>query len=88
MLKLKNLEASHPRVAGIVQAHRQQIDAAGIGRQQMRFKDIDINKLPENSIRDKSPDACPLSAFLTARGAPPRLALARRLRASLGPRAL
>lgn len=33
MLKLKVLQASHPRVAGIVQAHRQQIDAAGIGRQ-------------------------------------------------------
>src|SRR3977135_478822 len=33
---------------------------------------------------------CPslLSAFITARGAPPPLALARRLRASLGPRAL
>src|SRR6185312_2424707 len=29
-----------------------------------------------------------LSAFLTARGAPPPLALARRLRASLGPQAL
>jgi len=28
MWKLKNLEASHPRIAGIVQAHRQQIDAA------------------------------------------------------------
>ena len=72
MLKLKNLEASHPRVAGIVQAHRQQIDAAGIGRQQMRFKDIEINKLPENSIRDKSPDACPLSLFSLLAGPHPR----------------
>src|SRR4026207_136100 len=31
---------------------------------------------------------CPLSALLIARGAPPPLALARRLRASLGPQAL
>jgi hypothetical protein len=40
MWKLKNLEASHPRVAGIVQAHRQQIDAAGDGRQQMSDEGI------------------------------------------------
>ncbi len=40
LLKLKGLEASHPRVAGIVQAHRQQIDAAGARRQQVSEKDI------------------------------------------------
>jgi collagenase-like PrtC family protease len=40
VLKLKGLKASHPRVAGIVQAHRQQIDAAGAGQQQMSEKDI------------------------------------------------
>jgi len=40
VLKLKDLEASHPRVAGIVQAHRQQIDAAGARQQQMSEKDI------------------------------------------------
>jgi hypothetical protein len=40
VLKLKVLEASHPRVAGIVQAHRQQIDAAGAGQQQVSEKDI------------------------------------------------
>jgi hypothetical protein len=40
LLKLKVLEASHPRVAGIVQAHRQQIDAAGDGRQQMSDEGI------------------------------------------------
>jgi len=40
LLKLKVLEASHPRTAGIVQAHRQQIDAACARRQQMSEKDI------------------------------------------------
>ena len=40
MLKLKVLQASHPRVAGIVQAHRQQIDAAGIGRQDGDRRDM------------------------------------------------
>ena len=40
VLKLKILEASHPRIAGIVQVHRQQIDAATAGRQQMRNRDI------------------------------------------------
>jgi hypothetical protein len=39
-LKLKILQASHPRVAGIVQAHRQQIDVAGAGQQQMSDEDI------------------------------------------------
>jgi hypothetical protein len=38
-LKLKNLEASHPRVAGMVQAHRQHIDAAH-GRQEVDDGDI------------------------------------------------
>jgi hypothetical protein len=40
MWKLKSLEASHPRVAGTVQAHRQQIDAAADGQQQMSQEDI------------------------------------------------
>ena len=40
VLKLKGLKASHPRVAGIVQAHRQQIDVAGAGQQQMSEEDI------------------------------------------------
>jgi len=40
LLKLKILQASHPRVAGIVQAHRQQFDAAPAGQQQMSEKDI------------------------------------------------
>jgi len=40
LLKLRILQASHPRVAGIVQAHRQQIDAAGARQQQMSEKDI------------------------------------------------
>jgi hypothetical protein len=40
LLWLKILQASHPRVAGIVQAHRQQIDAAPAGQQQMSEKDI------------------------------------------------
>ena len=40
VLKLKGLKASHPRVAGIVQAHRQQIDAAGHGRQQVSDEGI------------------------------------------------
>jgi hypothetical protein len=40
VLKLKNLEVSHPRIAGIVQAHRQHIDAAGAGRQQMSDRSI------------------------------------------------
>ena len=40
LLKLRILQASHPRVAGIVQAHRQQIDAAGAGQQQMSKEDI------------------------------------------------
>jgi len=40
LLKLKILQASHPRVAGIVQAHRQQIDVAGAGQQQMSDEDI------------------------------------------------
>jgi hypothetical protein len=40
VLRLKVLEASHPRVAGIVQVHRQQIDAARGRRQQMSEKDI------------------------------------------------
>jgi len=39
-LKLKLRPASHPLVAGIVQAHRQQIDAAGARQQQMSEKDI------------------------------------------------
>ena len=40
VLKLKVLEASHPRIAGIIQAHRQQIDAAFGRRQQMDERDI------------------------------------------------
>jgi hypothetical protein len=40
MLKLKGLQASHPRIAGIVQTHRQQIDAAVSGRQQMSEENI------------------------------------------------
>jgi hypothetical protein len=40
MFELKILEASHPRVAGIVQTHRQQIDAAEICRQRMRKENI------------------------------------------------
>jgi hypothetical protein len=39
MLKLEDLEASHPRVAGIVQTHRQQVDTQ-TGRQQVRTRDI------------------------------------------------
>ncbi len=39
-LKLKNLKASHPRVAGMVQAHRQHIDAAHAGQQQVDNGDI------------------------------------------------
>jgi hypothetical protein len=34
-VEAEGLKASHPRVAGIVQAHRQQIDAAGARQQQM-----------------------------------------------------
>ena len=51
-LKLKNLEASHPRVAGMVQAHRQHIDAAH-GRQEVRTKDINTSKLAEIGTWDK-----------------------------------
>ena len=40
MLKLKVLQASHPRAAGIVQTHRQQIDAAVTRRQQVGTRDI------------------------------------------------
>ena len=40
MLKLKVLQASHPRVAGIVQTHRQQIDTAVTRRQQVGTRDI------------------------------------------------
>jgi hypothetical protein len=40
VLKLRILEASHPRIAGIVQVHRQQIDAAAHGQQQVSEKDI------------------------------------------------
>ena len=40
MLKLKVLQASHPRIAGIVQTHRQQIDTAADGQQQMSQEDI------------------------------------------------
>ncbi len=54
MWKLKNLEASHPRVAGIVQAHRQQIDAAWMGRQQMRSKYIENTKVPARAGGVKS----------------------------------
>ena len=39
MLEVEELEVSHPRVAGIVQTHRQQIDAR-TGRQQVRTRDI------------------------------------------------
>jgi hypothetical protein len=46
MWKLKNLEASHPRVAGMVQAHRQQIDAVHAGQQQVDENDMYINTLP------------------------------------------
>ena len=35
----EGLEASHPRVAGIVQTHRQQFDTQ-TGRQQVRARDI------------------------------------------------
>jgi hypothetical protein len=44
--KLKNLEASHPRVAGMVQAHRQQIDAAETEQQLMDENDMYIRTLP------------------------------------------
>jgi len=50
-LKLKNLEASHPRVAGMVQAHRQHIDT--VQGRQARTKDIKDNKLAENGAWDK-----------------------------------
>lgn len=40
MRKLKNLEASHPRVAGMVQAHRQQIDAVRAGQQQVDMQNM------------------------------------------------
>ena len=40
MLKLKGLQASPPRVAGIVQTHRQQIDAAVTRRQQVSTSGI------------------------------------------------
>jgi hypothetical protein len=40
MLKLNGLQASHPRIAGIVQTHRQQIDAAVTGRQQVSEENI------------------------------------------------
>ncbi len=39
-VEAEGLEASHPRIAGIVQTHRQQVDTAQIGRQQVRTKDI------------------------------------------------
>ena len=39
VLEVENLEASHPRVAGIVQTHRQQVDTQ-TGRQQVRTRDI------------------------------------------------
>jgi hypothetical protein len=39
IVEVEDLEASHPRVAGIVQTHRQQVDAQ-TGRQQVRTRDI------------------------------------------------
>jgi hypothetical protein len=41
VLEVENLEASHPRVAGIVQTHRQQVDTQ-TGRQQARTRDIKV----------------------------------------------
>ena len=41
ILEVEILEASHPRVAGIVQTHRQQVDTQ-TGRQQGRTKDIKL----------------------------------------------
>jgi len=60
MWKLKNLEASHPRVAGMVQAHRQQIDAAAHGEQQMSKEAIQIGKLPELPAKGKNAVDCGL----------------------------
>jgi len=40
IVEAEGLEASHPRVAGIVQTHRQQIDTAADGQQQMSQEDI------------------------------------------------
>ena len=39
IVEAEGLEASHPRVAGIVQTHRQQVDTQ-TGRQQVRTRDI------------------------------------------------
>jgi hypothetical protein len=39
MFEAEGLEASHPRVAGIVQTHRQQVGAQ-TGRRQVMTKDI------------------------------------------------
>jgi len=39
IVEVEDLEASHPRVAGIVQTHRQQLDTQ-TGRQQVRARDI------------------------------------------------
>ena len=46
IVTIEGLEASHPRVAGIVQTHRQQVDTAQMGRQAVRTRDIKENKVP------------------------------------------
>ena len=73
MLKLKVLQASHPRVAGIVQAHRQQIDAAGIGRQNGERRDMYCSKVISRSGEVSSwrvrPTTCRLLSLRLARAA-------------------
>ena len=54
MWKLKNLEASHPRIAGIVQTHRQQIDAVHAGQQQADRQNIQKRTLTESNGKGKS----------------------------------
>ena len=46
IVEAEGLEASHPRVAGIVQTHRQQVDTAQMGRQPVRTEDIKDYKVP------------------------------------------
>lgn len=53
MWKLKNLEASHPRIAGIVQTHRQQIDAVHAGQQQADRQNIQKRTLTESNGKGK-----------------------------------
>src|SRR6185436_19291978 len=65
IVEAEGLEASHPRVAGIVQTHRQQVDAE-TGRQQVRTKDIKEWKLPASEaecqvVRASTPSVHPIN---------------------------